>query len=183
MNQLDSPLSERGVRQAERLAERMADIPFDVLLSSDLGRAMATAQAIADRCGASIESCPALREQSLGIFEGLTWPEIEARYESEVSRYRADPDFAVPNGESRHAYHARTVACLTSLVDRFRGKTIVTVAHGGTLGVAIRHAMGVPAAAPNPARLWNASLNSFDVTGDVWKLRHWGDVAHLAGLP
>ena len=59
--QLDSDLNEEGIAQAEAVGARVAREPFDVLVSSDLGRAVATAQRIADRTGKPIHLDATLR--------------------------------------------------------------------------------------------------------------------------
>ncbi len=58
----DSPLTASGLEQAEAIAGRLSSERFDVLVASDLGRAMQTAAAIARRCGHSIIPDPRLRE-------------------------------------------------------------------------------------------------------------------------
>src|SRR5438477_4218649 len=65
---LDSPLTKRGVAQAEALAARLGNEEFAALYSSDLGRALATAEIIGTRCGKSVVIDARLRERNLGIF-------------------------------------------------------------------------------------------------------------------
>ncbi|MBC8024185.1 MAG: histidine phosphatase family protein, partial [Burkholderiales bacterium] len=63
----DSRLTAEGEAQARSIGERLTRERFDVLVSSDLGRAAATAQAIADRCGKPILLDPRLRERHFGV--------------------------------------------------------------------------------------------------------------------
>jgi probable phosphoglycerate mutase len=76
MGQLDSPLTPLGLRQAEAIADRLGKLEFDALYSSDLGRAVQTAEAIASRCGRDIRLDAGLRERNMGIFQGLTLEEM-----------------------------------------------------------------------------------------------------------
>src|SRR5207302_46661 len=69
---LDPPLSERGIQQAARLAERLRDEPLDALYASPQQRARATAQAIADIKGLPLQLDDRLREHRLGGIQGLT---------------------------------------------------------------------------------------------------------------
>src|SRR5476649_1879895 len=80
---LDSVLNPEGLAQAEALGEYMVRESFDLLLSSDLGRALQTASAIAMRTGHDIVVEPRLRERRMGIFQGLTPAEVQARYPDE----------------------------------------------------------------------------------------------------
>lgn len=179
MNQLDAPLSALGREQAEKLATRMSGVRFDALYSSDLDRALATSQAIANRWGAAINALSGLREMNLGAFAGLTWPQVEKEFPEELARYRKEEDYAVPLGESRRVFHDRTMSCLKALVDQHPGQTLAVVAHGGTLGTVLRELMSLPLTCPLPARLPNASFNQFDIQDGIWRLRTWGDTNHL----
>jgi alpha-ribazole phosphatase len=66
----DPPLSDEGYRQAGRLAEDLAGMPLTRILSSDLKRALATADVIATPHRLAVESTPALREINFGAWEG-----------------------------------------------------------------------------------------------------------------
>jgi probable phosphoglycerate mutase len=179
MGWLDRPLTPRGQEQAARVAERLAATGFDAMVSSDLGRAMTTAQAIAARAGQEVLPCPALRERGLGVMQGHTLEEIQQRHPEVFAGYRGDPDYVVPDGESFRGFHGRVVGGFESLVEEHRGKRIVAVAHGGTLDSLFRHVVGQPLGEPRRVRLLNASVNIAEVVQDQWILHTWGDVGHL----
>ena len=73
---LDSALTENGIAQAKALALRLAREKFSALYSSDLGRAVQTAEEIAALTGHEIVTDARLRERHLGIFQGLNGDEI-----------------------------------------------------------------------------------------------------------
>ena len=75
--QLDSPLTPNGVEQARQLAATLAEQPIDSLFVSPQGRAMATAQLIADVLSRPIRQLDELREVDHGRVAGLTDAEIE----------------------------------------------------------------------------------------------------------
>jgi probable phosphoglycerate mutase len=77
---LNSVLNQEGRAQADALGERLARERFDLLLSSDLGRALQTASAIAMRTGHEIVVEPLLRDRRVGIFQGLPPAEAQSRY-------------------------------------------------------------------------------------------------------
>ncbi len=107
----DSDLTATGIAQAEAIAERLAAERFDLLVSSDLGRALATARRIGERCGHPIATDQRLRERHFGAGEGLTYDEIGREYPGAFSRTReTDPDFAIPGGANRSSASIRGAA-------------------------------------------------------------------------
>src|SRR4051812_37490773 len=75
-----TPLTARGRRQAELAAAAVAKEGLPALWSSDLVRAVQTAEPIAAACGLPLQQTAALRERSVGVFTGLTFLEAEERY-------------------------------------------------------------------------------------------------------
>ena len=69
----DTPLSARGVMQAEALARRLATLDVVAIVSSDLPRALCTAEAIAAATGAPIETSALLQERNFGDWRGQPW--------------------------------------------------------------------------------------------------------------
>ena len=177
---LNSELNRAGLAQAQALAERLAAERFDLLLSSDLGRAQETARAIARRSGHAIALEPRLRERRLGIFQGLTEAEARERHPEEYGRFRGrDPDYVIPGGESARQFFERSVACFTELAERHAGATLAVVTHGGVLAMLYRAARALPLDAPRDFPLHNTGINRFRRSRGAWQLQSWGDVAHL----
>ena len=180
---LDSPLSDAGIAQAERLAQRLAGEEFAALYSSDLGRAFHTAQRIAAGSGHSVITDARLRERHLGVFQGLTRTEAGEKHPQESERLDSgDPDYRIPGGESARERHERIVACIEEIASRHPGERIVIVAHGGALRSLFYRTLGLPLSAPRAFKLLNASVNRFYFLDGRWKLATWGDVSHLGGL-
>ena len=177
---LNSALNAAGMAQAQALGRRLAGERFDLLLSSDLGRALQTACAIAACTGHQIVVEPRLRERRMGILEGLIPAEAEARYPGEYARFlKRDPDFVIPGGESTRQLFERSLACFTELAVRHAGLTLVAVSHGGMLAMLYRHATALPLEAPRDFSLHNAGINRFRHRLGAWQLQQWGDIGHL----
>lgn len=178
--QLDSPLTERGLWQAQQLGIRLKKQEFAALYSSDLPRAARTAEQIAVVTGHDILSDERLRERHFGLFEGLTQAEMQAldleAYERFMSR---DPQYAVPGGESPAAFFVRCRAALEDIARRHADETVAVVTHGLVLDSAYRAATGLPLDAQRPVPLVNASLNWFAFDGMRWSAGAWGDAEHL----
>jgi probable phosphoglycerate mutase len=178
----DSELTEEGRAQARSIAQRLARERFDVLISSDLGRAAATAQHIAGRCGLPIVLDARLRERRFGVGEGMTYEEIDRAYPGAFARIRnVDPDFVIPGGESRRQFHERVRAAFDSLARAHAGRTVVVVTHGGVLATFFRHVHGIPLDVAHPIAITNASYNVLSHDGSRWSIETWSDNAHLDG--
>lgn len=178
----DSSLTAAGVEQAEALARRLALENFDVLLSSDLGRAMQTARRIAELSPHEVIPDPRFRERNFGAGEGLTYDEIDRKYPEAFSRVReVDPDYAIPGGESRRQFHERVAKAFESLVREHEGRTVVVVAHGGVLATFYRYVHAIGLEAPHAIPIANASYNSLKHDGGAFAVEAWADTAHLPG--
>jgi 2,3-bisphosphoglycerate-dependent phosphoglycerate mutase len=178
---LDSRLTAKGVAQAKALAARLGREKFTALYSSDLGRAIETAQEIASVTGHEIIADARLRERNLGIFQGLNGDEIINKFPEERRLMRTEgPKFVIPGGESMVQQVERNMACLNELAERHRGEQIVVVTHGGVVSGFFRHTLEISLEAPRRFEFVNAGLNVFAREEGNWLLLTWGDVSHLA---
>ena len=181
----DSPLTESGLAQAEAIARRLAaERAFDVLVSSDLGRALETARPIARSTGREIRIDPRLRERHFGIGEGLTYEEVGERFPGAFRGDGAiDPDYAIPGGESRRRFHERVAHAFEALAAEHPGARLVVVTHGGVLATLYRHIHRIPLAEPRRIAIGNASYNAMSFAAGAWTLHAWSDDDHLPGAP
>jgi probable phosphoglycerate mutase len=176
----DSALTAAGIAQAEAIAERLAGESFDVLVSSDLARAAETARRIGERSAIPVVTDPRLRERNFGVGEGMSYDEIGARHPGAFSRTQAmDPDYEIPGGESRRAFHERVAAAFLDLARQHEGKRVAVVCHGGVLASMYRVIHGIEIAAPHKIPITNASFNAFAAHAGKWTLEAWDDTAHL----
>lgn len=181
--QLDIPLSPLGAAQARRLAQALDGQGVEVIYASDLARARQTAEAVAQQLGLAVQLEPGLRERGFGLFEGLTWAEIETRWPAESERWRRrDPQFAAQGGESLQDFYARAVAAVEALASRHPGQTVLIVAHGGVLDCLYRAAARQSLQAARTWTLGNASINRLLYSQSGLTLVGWNDDNHLAGL-
>jgi probable phosphoglycerate mutase len=126
--QLDVPLNDTGRWQVHRLALAIADEGVCAIYSSDLLRAFETAQAVAHGCGQPITTDTGLRERGFGIFEGMSYAEIDRRWPEQAERWRRrDPDFCAEGGESLREFSERGVSAVARLAALHRGETIAIV--------------------------------------------------------
>ena len=179
----DSPLSERGVAQAEALGKRMKPGDFDFLYSSDLGRAMDTSRLLGSPSGWEAIPREDLRERDLGVLEGLTTEEMLEREPEVYHSFRNEgPGYVPPGGESFTQFCERCANAVEQISATHEGSKIGIVAHGGVLGAFFRYAMNIPLDAGRNFVLLNCSLNRFEKKENGWNLLSWGDVGHLGGM-
>jgi 2,3-bisphosphoglycerate-dependent phosphoglycerate mutase len=116
---IDTPLNATGLAQAEALAESLRAHRLDAVVSSDLSRALNTAQIVALHLGVPLTIDHGLRETSVGDAEGLLWEEAKARFGAELTeRWYSDGNTAFPGGETGRATLTRGLAALR----RFAGE-------------------------------------------------------------
>jgi broad specificity phosphatase PhoE len=134
----DTPLTERGHRQAERVAVRIAERHAGAvaLYSSPLQRARHTADPIARALSLELRVDPGLAEYDLGSWEGRSYRELYER-ERFWDRIRDDPDFAPHGGESARSAAERLAGALRRIAASHAGTRVVVVTHGGALSMAL----------------------------------------------
>lgn len=159
--QLNPPLSSLGIQQSQAVARVFSQQKIDVVYSSPLARAMQTAMPIAQALGLQPRTDDRLKELNAGVFQGLTWTEINERYPGEGARWKSqDPDYRIPEGESRRDLMRRGQAALEAIRETGLANVIV-VAHGGLLTAALKALLGVPAER-NPFMLYNGSISQVE---------------------
>src|SRR6266550_8903059 len=114
----DRPLNDYGRRQAQALADRLAEEKIDALYASDLCRARETAEILGEKLGLTVVVDPDLREKNWGTWEGLTSDE------------RLHVEF---EGEATEAHRERVLRAVRRIAERHPGQRIVVVTHGGSL--------------------------------------------------
>jgi glucosyl-3-phosphoglycerate phosphatase len=135
----DVPLNAIGHGQAEVVAPVLADLAPSRLWSSDLARALQTAEHIASVTGLPVELDARLREYDMGMRSGLNRTEFAARFPREYAAWLAnDSSHLVPGEESTHEVQARVVPALRECLAALAwGQTGIVVMHGACLKVGV----------------------------------------------
>jgi 2,3-bisphosphoglycerate-dependent phosphoglycerate mutase len=182
------PLTELGRRQAERTAKAVVAFAPTALIASDLLRAHQTAEPIAAATGLPLTFDPGLRERSLGILDGLSFVEAEAKHPEIWARLRARDHTLVPEGgESNDQVFARVSGAIDRAVEAHRGGRVVLVSHGLALYHAFAHVCGLGRPGPDHTvfvLVDNCSLTQVEHRTDDagksrWRLLRLNDTAHL----
>ena len=171
----DSPLSPRGIAQAERLARRLAPEGVARIISSDLARAVTTAEHLRDVTGAPLSFDPLRQERNFGDLRGMPYAALDFDPFA--------PDYAPPNGETWPVFHARVDhawARVQALAAATQGHLAV-VTHGLVCrSLAARHLI-LAASEVVPERWENSSLTIIDCPAP-WQVRLLNCIAHLDDL-
>lgn len=130
----NSELTEKGLRGAGMLSERMEDIEIDCIAASPLKRAYQTAEIIKGDKNIDIVKYDGLKEINLGDFEGMTYKEIEVSHGEQLKNIEENPlGNCYPNGESMYEFYDRVVKTFDSIIEEYKGRKILIVAHGGVV--------------------------------------------------
>lgn len=178
----DSPLTKRGQLQVQATAVRIAQFHLQhaikALYVSPLPRAQHTAAAIAAAIGLQPVIDAGLREFDLGEWEGRTFADLRHQ-ENLWERWRQDPSFTPPQGESPRSFHARVVAALTRLTAQHPAQTIVAVTHGGVISNLLATWLGQ---GPEEWRQWeahNCAITLLQKGETQWQALQVNDITHL----
>ena len=145
----DADINAKGISQAEELREAFRDIHIDKIYSSDLKRALHTAQIIAD--GRPVEIVPDLREMAYGIWENRTWESMTESDRELLKKWRYDwLNLEIPEGETFMGFYDRVTKGLDKIVKENKGKHVLVVSHNGALSAMHCHLTGA-----GPKGFWN----------------------------
>lgn len=133
----DPPLSETGRQQATELADAVKDCGIDAIVSSDLDRAVETAQIVGGILGLDEPRIDArLRERDVGDISGHTRDEIEAKWPGLLEKWRTGELTQMPGGEDDIT--PRVTAGLQAVAEEADGSVVLVVTHGGVIGAVDR---------------------------------------------
>lgn len=175
----DLPLSADGIDEAQRLAARLQGEQIDVIFSSDLQRAMQTAQILAGERGLDIRADARLRELNFGVLEGHTFEQGLERWPAMISAWVDDPNQPPTGGERMDDFVQRVAEFLDALRQEHAGSTVLVVAHGGPLRVIIQSLMGGSEDTSWWFSLDHASLTDFQIDAENIIINRINDAGHL----
>lgn len=173
--QEDPPLDEVGLAQAIEAASLVAAMRPNLLITSDLQRALQTAQKVSSLAGVPLQQDKRLRERHLGHWQGLTRDEVASRFPEEYADWLGGRDVTRRGGESRQEVAERAVALVEELATV---ELTVLVSHGATAMCLSAALLGLPQTPSVMGPLANCHWTELRNDGTGWVLR-----AHNAGPP
>jgi probable phosphoglycerate mutase len=176
----DVALNQEGREQALCVASALQTEVFTAFYSSDLRRALETAQAVANGRGQHVHTQRELRERHYGVFEGIAQQELPQRFPQAYADWKGrKAQAALPGGESLHDFYQRIRTHLQRLAQQHHGQRIFIATHGGVLDCVYRLCTGFPLSAPRAWELPKTGINRVRYDGRLFKLLSWADTQHL----
>ena len=162
---LDPPLTPLGREQSARLAQRLADVPIDIVWASDLRRAVETAEAVAKIHGLTVHTDQRLREVRTHWDEGG------------AVGLNAPDEYPFP--ESEHEVYDRVGAAIRDIVAGLpdNGRA-VAVTHNAAIGIYVSNVLGL-GWGKLPVMPMYTSVTILAVKGERVVLRSLADATHL----
>jgi probable phosphoglycerate mutase len=144
IGQIDLPLADKGICQAQALAQALRNQGIGAIYCSDLVRSQQTAKIIADEVNVPIGVCHELREISLGQWEGLARSEISSAFPAQYAARGNDiENYRVPGGESFADCNLRALAAWENILN-CGSELVAVVGHAGINRLLLCHLLGMP---------------------------------------
>ncbi|MCC6825549.1 MAG: histidine phosphatase family protein [Acidobacteria bacterium] len=182
-----TPLSDLGLRQAERTAKLLDREGIAAIYSSDLLRAVQTADALAKLSDLPINATPAFRERHVGVLEGLTFEESKQQYPKDYyALVNRDVNFVISGGESYRHLLKRATAKLGEILRNHQGERIAIFTHTGAICYLTLHLMGA-IRRDTKQTPWlitsNCGINRFEIRGRTnIRILALNDTRHLTAI-
>ena len=184
LGQMDVALNANGQREAEALARRLAGEPLDHIVSSDLRRAFATAEATAAAHPdpLSVVAEPRFREMHLGDLDGVPAVKVHSEHPDLMTRWLADPSEVRMPGEGAETLldvQRRAWEAIEELAESHRGQRVAVFAHTFTLLMITCRAINLPLPSFRHLFLDRASIS--ELRWGKWgpALVRFNDTAHI----
>jgi len=177
----DVNLGETGIRQAEKLRDRLAKEKIDFAYSSCLKRAVLTASIITSSHSIRVAECRELREIDFGCLEGLDFNQVQQQFPAIAQKWiDGSPDLSYPRGESLAALDLRVGQFRSRLAVHTDSETVLVVAHSGVLRTLICQLLGLETSNRWKYRMDLASLSIIDTYENKSILGLLNDTSHLS---
>ena len=180
----DSPLLPESIDILKQLGQHLKEIHFDTIYSSDLPRAVKSAEIIQSQLQSPcpLMSIPDLREWQLGKLEGLKIATLNAIYPQQIKAFRsnlAQFDTRMFEAESLYSTTQRTIQFIKSLKES-PAENILIVGHGANLTASLRTLIGYKEAhLRKDGGLANASLTVLETDDfETFTLERWNDTSY-----
>lgn len=182
--QMDAPLSELGIQQAEALAERLRNEPLYAIFTSPLQRAARTAEAVARFHPAlTVQTASALLEIHHGDWQGLLIDDVVRRYGDGLREWREHPTRAqMPGGESFSNILKRVLDFKEWLLREYNGRNVLVSTHDVVVKILVANALGMDMDRINRIWVTNASISVIEYGDDLPYLVSLSEACHLGRL-
>ncbi|MBI3165761.1 MAG: alpha-ribazole phosphatase [Chloroflexi bacterium] len=175
-------LNQTGIQQAEQLARRLSSETIHAIYSSDLSRAVDTANRIQilQQTAKAVATDMRWRELSFGDWEGMTYEEMSAHSPELFDAWMKDSlTVSTPNGETHKQLAERVKSAFDELKANHKDETVLVVGHSGSMQTLLALLLGVDLSRYWQFRISQASLSELTVYDDAVTLNLFNDISHL----
>jgi len=176
----NAPLTQLGKKQAAQLGKRLNTVLFDSVYSSDSDRAYHTAEIITQNRNQEINKIAALREISLGEWEGRLITEFEKSNPTEYENFWKSPHlYASSTGENFFDVKDRVIPAIEKIIHQHQQECVLIVAHTVVVKIILAYFDNEPI-----QKLWNSpfihptSLSIIHTHNQTKKISLYGDTSH-----
>lgn len=176
----DIKLLPEGIEQAYMLAKHAPFHAVDAIYSSDLSRAVMTAEILADKFGLPVIKERGLRETSFGDWEGRYLSELAKENPAGFEYFFTKPDkVQPPNGETFLQSQARIMNALDEIIADNEGKNIIVVSHGAAIRLIICAALEIRIRKMWSIGQYNMALNVLVFDDGIFSVEMLNNTLHL----
>ena len=177
----DGEVTEKGKHQIEELAKRFEHVPLDAVYSSDLSRAVMTADAAARWKNLPIQTSTALRELNIGPWEQKFFGNLSYEEPELTNRFIFDAEnWHLEGAETFAQVRARALAELKKIAEENAGKTVAVASHGATIRCIMSGITGIPLTDVKRLPIFkNTAVTKLLWDGERFQVEYMNDASHL----
>lgn len=181
----DGGVTELGRQQIALLSDRLRDLRFDAVCSSDLYRAMLTASAVYRPRSLPLYTTPALRELNIGPWEQLFFGNLLYEEPELAQRFLTDPaSWHLEGAETFAELTDRAYPALEAIARRYEGGRVAVVSHGVTIRCLLARITGIDLRDREKLpMLLNTAVSVLRWEKGAFSLELFNDDSHLDALP
>lgn len=179
--QYDGRITTLGMRQIDCLAERFRSVPLQAIYTSDLSRAVQTAEGVGRfHPELTPQTDLRLREICMGAWEEQSWGNIEHDSPEQLYYFNNEPEkWSVPNAESFAALRDRLREAVIELAARHDGQAIAVSSHGMAIRTLLWDILAREGGSATPGHGDNTAVSLLEVEGERIHAVYLNDVSHL----
>lgn len=176
----DVPLNSTGEEQARNLGNSLKNEDITAIFSSDMKRAINTAEFISRHHDLKVQTDKRFREMDQGDFEGLDFEYIRKHYSHVLKKWREEPETTrIPGGESLTEVQSRAWGALGSLLSQYKGKNILLVTHNLTIVTLLCRFLGKPLSSFMEFEIHETSKTIINCNNNKFKVELLSDTSHI----
>lgn len=176
----DVKLSAEGIHQAQLLTKYLFFHKFDAIYSSDLSRAVDTAEILGAKFNLPVTTTPQLREINFGDWEGESISNLAKEHPKSFGRFFTAPERChPPNGETFLEAQARVMNVIRNIISEHDNQNVLIVAHGAVNRLILGAALDMPIHKMWAISQFNTALNILRVEDGGFVVELFNSTAHL----